>query len=218
VAVDWRGQGATPRARDGYDMDTLAGDAAAIIASLGVGAVHYVGLSMGGFVGMRLGARHPELIKSLTLVDTSADPEEPAAALQDKFLALLFRAAGLGPVRRPVEKIMFGPAFLGDPRSAAVIDEWMSQVAKLDRAGVRQAVLGVANRTGVLDELAKISAPTLVVVGEHDKPTPVAKARRIQAGIAGSRLEIVPDCGHSSTIEQPDALTRLISAFLDDLG
>lgn len=218
IAIDWRGQGATPRAVDGYDMDTLAEDAAAVIASLGVGPVHYVGLSMGGFVGMRLGARHPELIRSLTLLDTSADPEEPAAARQDKLLALIFRAVGLGPVRSSVNKIMFGPAFLADSRSPAMIAEWMRQVASLDRGGVRQAVLGVANRKGIADELGKITAPTLVVVGEQDKPTPVEKARRIQAGIAGSRLEIVPDCGHSSTIEQPEALTKLITEFVASAG
>jgi len=51
-------------------------------------------------------------------------------------------------------------------------------------------------------------------VGEQDKPTPVPKARGIHAGIAGSRLEIVPDCGHSSTIEQPKALTELITDFV----
>jgi pimeloyl-ACP methyl ester carboxylesterase len=99
-----------------------------------------------------------------------------------------------------------------------VIGEWHSQVAKLDRGGVRQAVLGVANRKGVADELGMITAPTLVVVGEQDKPTPIEKARRINAGIAGSRLEIVPDCGHSSTVEQPKALTALITEFVGSVG
>jgi len=148
------------------------------------------------------------------LLDTSAAPEEPSAALQDKLLALLFRGFGLGPVRGPVQKIMFAAPFLADPRSPAVIDEWMAQVAKQNRAAVRQAVLAVANRKGVTDELHKIVAPTLVVVGEQDKPTPVEKARAIHAGIAGSRLEIVADCGHSSTIEQPKVLTELITDFV----
>jgi len=135
VAIDWRGQGASPPAADGkYDMDTLALDAAAVIESLGAGPVHYVGLSMGGFVGMRLAARRPELIRSLTLIDTSAAPEEPSAALQDKALAILFRGFGLGPVRGPVQKIMFAPPFLADPRSPGLIDEWLAQVAKQDRA------------------------------------------------------------------------------------
>src|ERR1700751_4244368 len=64
VAIDWRGQGTTPPAAGGYDMDTLALDAAAVIDSLGCGAVHYVGLSMGGFVGLRLAARQGHLIRS----------------------------------------------------------------------------------------------------------------------------------------------------------
>jgi len=218
VAIDWRGQGETPPAASGYDMDTLALDAAAVIESLGVGAVHYVGLSMGGFVGLRLGARRGDLIRSLTLLDTSADPEEPSAALQDKLLAVIFRALGLAPVKAPVLKLMFGPAFLAEPRSAAVIDEWMRQVSAQDRGGVRQAVLGVANRKGVVDELASITAPTLVVVGEQDKPTPVARAERIASGIAGAQLKVVPDCGHSSTIERPAVLADLIKQFVDGIA
>ena len=218
VAIDWRGQGQSPPAEGGYDMDTLALDAAAVIESLGAGAVHYVGLSMGGFVGLRLGARRSDLIRSLTLLDTSADPEVPAAALQDKLLAAIFRAVGLGPVKNSVLKIMFGPAFRAEPRSAALIDEWMRQVGSADRRAVRQAVLGVANRKGVVDELASITAPTLVVVGEQDKPTPIARAERIAAGIAGAQLKIVPDCGHSSTIEQPAALTELIRQFVGSVG
>ena len=222
VAIDWRGQGASPAVADGpapygYGMDALALDAAAVIESLEAGPVHYVGLSMGGFVGMRVAARRPELIRSLTLLDTSADPEVPAAAIQDKVLAVIFRAFGLGPVKSSVLKIMFGPAFLAEARSGAIIDEWLRQVARSDRAAVRRAVLAVANRSGVADELHKITAPTLVVVGEQDKPTPVEKAERMHAGIAGSRLEIVPDCGHSSTIEQPKILTELISELVSAL-
>ena len=214
VAIDWRGQGQTPPAGGGYDMDTLALDAAAVIESLDCGSVHYVGLSMGGFVGLRLAARRKDLIRSLTLLDTSAEPEEPAAALQDKLLAVIFRALGIGPVRAPVLKLMFGPAFRAEQRSGAVIEEWTRQLSSQDRGAVRQAVLGVANRAGVVGELSAITAPTLVVVGEQDKPTPLARAERIAAGIAGARLEIVPDCGHSSTIEQPTALTALIGEFV----
>lgn len=218
VAIDWRGQGQTPPADGGYDMDTLALDAAAVIESLHCGPVHYVGLSMGGFVGLRLGARRPDLIRSLTLLDTSADPEDPSAALQDKLLAVIFRVLGIGPVRAPVLKLMFGPAFLAEERSAGVIDEWMRQLGRQDRGAVRQAVLGVANRKGVVDELSAVTAPTLVVVGEQDKPTPVARAERIAAGISGAQLRIVPDCGHSSTIEQPKALTALIEEFVATVG
>ena len=73
IAYDHRGQGRSEVTSAGYDMDTLTLDAAALIEKLGVQPVHFVGLSMGGFVGMRLGARRPELLKTLTLIETAAD-------------------------------------------------------------------------------------------------------------------------------------------------
>jgi pimeloyl-ACP methyl ester carboxylesterase len=76
VAVDWRGQGATPPA-PAYDMDSLYADLVGVIEHLDGGPVHYAGLSMGGFVGLRLAARRPDLVRSLTLIDTSAGPEDP---------------------------------------------------------------------------------------------------------------------------------------------
>ncbi len=99
VTIDWRGQGKTPATPDGYDMDTLSLDAAAVIESLDVGPVHYVGLSMGGFVGMRLAARRPDLIRSLTLLDTSAGPEDPEKVKQYRLLASIYRWVGIKPLR-----------------------------------------------------------------------------------------------------------------------
>lgn len=218
VAIDWRGQGDSPAAAGGYDMDTLTGDVRGLIEDLGVGAVHYVGLSMGGFVGLRLAARHPELVRSLVLLDTSADPEDRSAARQDKLLAVIFRLLGIGPVRKPVLKLMFGPSFRTDPRSPQLIEDWLGRLARCDRGAIRQAVLGVANRAPVLPELGAITAPTLVAVGEHDVPTPLVRSRTIVAAIPGARLEIIADSGHSSSIEQPTAVTTLIRDFLATVG
>jgi 3-oxoadipate enol-lactonase len=218
VAIDWRGQGASPPAQDGrYDMDTLTGDALAVIDHLGVAPVHWVGLSMGGFVGQRIAARHPELLRSLTLLDTSADPEERFAAIQDKVLTVIYRFAGIAPVRRSVLKIMLGPTFRDDARAKPVIDDWMGQVAATDRNGLRGAILAVANRKPVYAEIGAITAPTLVAVGADDVPTPLKRSERIAAAIPGARLEIVPGAGHSSTIEQPEAITALLQKFLAEV-
>ncbi|HJQ43634.1 MAG TPA: alpha/beta fold hydrolase [Jatrophihabitantaceae bacterium] len=218
IAIDWRGQGASPPAEDGrYDMDTLYGDAVAVIEHIGVGPVHYVGLSMGGFVGMRVGARRPDLLRSLVLIETSADREERVAAIQDKVLTVVYMTVGIGPVRRSVEKIMIGPAFRKDPASRPVVQEWMRQIDQTDRRGLRGAILGVANRKAIAPEIGAITAPTLVICGVDDKPTPVKKARKIAAAIPGARLELVPDAGHSSTIERPEALTALIEKFLAEV-
>jgi pimeloyl-ACP methyl ester carboxylesterase len=62
--------------------------------------------------------------------------------------------------------------------------------------------------------LSAIRCPTLALVGEQDKGTPPELAREIAAGIAGSRLVIVPDCGHLSTIEQPQAATKTLVEWM----
>ena len=214
VTIDWRGQGDSPPAEDGYDMDALTGDASALIEHLGVAPVHYVGLSMGGFVGQRLAARRPGLVRSLVLLDTSAEAEDPSAARKDRLLANIFRVFGLGPVRRPTMKLIFGPTFLADPGSEPTVAEWVRQISQCDRGALRRAVLAVANRTAVTSEIAAITAPTLVIVGEHDTATPPERSRVITGAIGGARLEIVPNSGHSSTIEQPDAVTSLIRSFI----
>jgi 3-oxoadipate enol-lactonase len=215
VTIDWRGQGRSLAAKDGYDMDTLALDAAAIIEGLEAGPVHYVGLSMGGFVGMRLGARRPELLRSLTLLDTSAGPEDPDKVSKYRLLAKVYRLAGIGPVRSQVEPIMFGPTFLASPQAGRHTDAWAAMLKGAKRSGVTRAIRGVTDREPILAELDRITTPTLVVVGEEDVATPRAKAEVIAGAIAGSRLEVVPGAGHSSTIEQPERLSDLVEGFVD---
>lgn len=210
IAVDWRGQGRSSAPAGAYDMDTLTADAIALIEQLDVGPVHYVGLSMGGFVGMRLAARRPDLVRSLTLLDTSAQPEPAENVRKYKLLATVYRLLGIGPVRKQVEPIMFGPGTLADPRRRTVVDAWVRELKPVPRAGMRTAILGVVDRHGVEDELAQIQAPTLVAVGADDTATVVSKSEFLAEHIAGARLEVVPDCGHSSTIEQPEQITQLI--------
>jgi 3-oxoadipate enol-lactonase len=214
VAIDWRGQGQSAATRDGYDMDTLADDAVDVIEALGVAPVHYVGLSMGGFIGQRIAARRPALIRTLTLLDTSAGPEDPDKVMRYKFLALIYRVTGIPPLRKAVLPLMFGPAFLADPSNTQLINEWQVRLSRCRRAGISRAVRGVANRRPVEDEIPGISAPTLVIVGADDQPTPPYKSERIAQRIPGARLEQIADCGHSSSLEQPETVTALLRDFL----
>ena len=214
VAVDWRGQGASPATAGGYDMDTLTGDLVALLDHLGLGAVHYVGLSMGGFIGMRLAARHPGRVRSLTLLDTSAGAEDRDKALRYRLMSSVYRFVGIGPLLRPVRKIMFGPTFLAGPRADEVLADWADVLRHTDPDGTRRAIRGVSDRAPVAPELGAVTAPTLVIVGAEDAATPVEKAEAVAAGIRGARLEVVPDAGHSSTIEQPERVTTLLRDFL----
>jgi pimeloyl-ACP methyl ester carboxylesterase len=217
VAIDWRGQGESPAARRGYDMDSLTSDAVALITQLGIAPVHWVGLSMGGFVGQRLAARHGELLRSLTLLGTSADAEEPAKARARRRLALVQLLFGMRPVLGAVTPLLFGPDFLAGPGSDVLISEWLSRLGETRRTAVRKAVIGVAERAPVAAELGRITAPTMVVVGADDRATPPGQSQRIAARIPGARLRVVPRCGHSSPLEQPDAVSALLGEFIGEV-
>jgi 3-oxoadipate enol-lactonase len=218
IAIDWRGQGQSAATKDGYDMDTLADDAIALIESLSVAPVHYVGLSMGGFIGQRIAARRPELIRTLALLDTSAGPEDPDKIKRYKLLGRIYRVTGIAPVRKAVLPLMFGPTFLADTSRKPLIDEWERQLNAGSRSGVTKAVIGVANRLSIEDEISRIIAPTLVIVGTDDVATPPVKSQLITERIPGARLVQIPDCGHTSSLEQADTVTRLLRALLTQNG
>lgn len=214
ITFDFRGQGQSEVAPTGYDMETLTGDAAALITALGCAPCHFIGLSMGGFIGMRLASRQPHLIKSLLLLETSADPEPAENMGRYRLLNLIARWFGLRLVVNSVMPIMFGQKFLTDPTRAAlrqIMREWIIQN---HRIGITRAVTGVVERVSVYEEIRKIQAPTLILVGDQDVATVPAKAERIRAQIAGSRLVIIPGAGHTSTVEEPEAINQVLMAFL----
>jgi 3-oxoadipate enol-lactonase len=217
VTIDWRGQGDTPAGPGGCDMDSLTADAVALMAALDLAPAHWVGLSMGGFVGQRLAARHGDLLRSLTLLDTSAEAETPARARERRRLALFQLLFGLKPILGRVRPLLFGPAFLADPASGEVLGEWAGRLRRGSRAGLRRAVLGVVGRAPMTAELGAITVPTLVVVGADDRATPPAQSEHIAARISGAVLRVVADCGHSSTLEQPEEISRLLGDFLREV-
>ncbi|MDA0313957.1 MAG: alpha/beta fold hydrolase [Bacteroidetes bacterium] len=213
IAYDHRGQGSS-EVGGPYDMDTVAEDAAALIRALVGGSVHFIGLSMGSFVGIRLAARHPHLIKSLVLLETSANVEPQENLLQYKLLNGLVRWLGIiPPIANKVMKIMFAKSWLANPAQVDSIRHWKKELAS-NKKTITGPVEGVIYRKGVEDELSKISCPTLVIVGDEDVATTPEKAAFIHQGIAGSKLEVIVGAGHSSCIEKPDQVNRILGDWL----
>lgn len=217
ITIDWRGQGGSEATPDGYDMDTLTEDALCLIREVVGGPVHYLGLSMGGFVGMRLAIRHREWLKSLVLLETSADPEPPEKMLKYSLLKHASRWLGLGVVAAPVMKVMFGRTFLTDPGRRGLREEMRRRLLQNDHRTIGRAIDGVFGRDGVYDGLPGITTPTLIIVGDEDEATIPAKSRRMHAAIPGSRLVVIPGAGHTATVEEPDQVTDAIQSFLDSL-
>jgi pimeloyl-ACP methyl ester carboxylesterase len=167
---------------------------------------------MGGFVGMRLAARKPNLLKSLTLMDTSAD-EEPNI-IKYKILNLIFSVAGSKPIIDRIMSIMFGQTFLHDSNRAEERLKWRNHIIQLKRT-ITRSVEGVITRKSVFEELKSITIPTLVLVGDEDVATVPEKSKRIHKQINGSVLEIIPGAGHSSSIEQPEHINQVLTSFIN---
>src|SRR5215472_4353948 len=215
IGYDHRGQGESETTATGLDMDTLALDAAALVESLGIGPVHFVGHSMGGFVGMRLAARRPELVRSLVLIDTSAGPEPAENLPRYRRLEWVARWIGTWVVAGKVGAIKHGATARGDPARAADLRAWRDHLIHLGPVPMIRAVEGVMQREAAFPLLPGIRCPTLVLVGEEDTATVPAKSVELAAGIAGARLARIPRAGHMSPIDAPEAVTRELRTFLD---
>lgn len=217
IAFDHRGQGQSPVTKDGYDLDTLADDAIKLIEDLGVGPVHFAGLSMGGMIAMRIAVKRPDLLKSLILLDTSADEEPDENKSGYATLNFIGRWFGFRVVLKKLLPIMFGQTFLNTPGRAAEVKHWSEFLANNNRIGTTRAVKGVISRSSVMGGLDQIAMPTLILVGDEDVATPPEKSENLQRQIAGSKLVIIPNSGHSSTIEEPEAVNSAIAAFLSEI-
>ncbi len=215
IAYDHRGQGQSDSPATGYDMDNLAEDAAALIRALGVAPVHFAGLSMGGFVAQRLAVRHPELLKSAIILDSSAMAEPRENLPGYKQLNFIMRWFGGKPVAGKLMPIMFGQTFLNDPARAAERKRWQGFLGRIpNRKGMSRAVKGVLERPDFTPELGKIDLPVLIAVGEEDVATVPEKSEHLHAAIAGSKLVKMPGAGHVSTIDAAGTVNAVMDEFL----
>ena len=161
---------------------------------------------------MRLAVGRPDLIRSLVLLDTTADPEP--SKLKYKILNLIVRLFGMQAVTKAIMPALHGKTALKDPARADERLDWQAQLSA-NRRSIWRAVNGVLARESIYPELGKIAAPTLVAVGEEDVGTPPAMSQRIAQAIGGAKFRIIPHAGHGSTLEQPEAVTAAIAEFLD---
>lgn len=209
IAPDCRGHGATSYNKE-FSVPDVAADHKAVLDSLGVARAHVVGLSMGGPIALNFNARWPEMVRSLVIADSFARLRDPKAT-EDRVLATREAVAYMS-MRE------FGAQYAGDRLLPTTpierLDELADEVAKCPPKAYVDTVRAIFTYDAGGD-LAKVKVPTLVLVGDQDDATPMAENEFIRDGIEGATLEVIPQAGHLSTIDNPDDFTRRLSAFLD---
>jgi len=169
------------------------------------------GLSMGGYICFEILRQAAERVAKLALLDTSARADTPEASAMRRTQMALATGGRFAEMVEAQFIRLVSPARRNDALLRATNRRMAEEVGP--QAFVRQqsAIMG---RPDSRPGLASIACPTLVLVGEQDELTPPERAREMATGIRGAHLVTVPDCGHLSALEQPDAVTGALREWL----
>lgn len=201
-----------------YSQARAADDIAAVLDHLGIDRAHVVGLSMGGFATLHFGFRHPARALSLCVAGCGYGAEKGqrekfqgeadaiAAFLDQSGMAAFAAKYAYGPTRVQFEN--------KDPRGFA---EFRQQLAEHSALGARNTQLGVQRERpslyDLVEQMQALTVPTLVLTGDEDWPC-LQPALLMKQSIPTAALSVMPNCGHTINIEDPDQFNRLVGDFI----
>jgi pimeloyl-ACP methyl ester carboxylesterase len=209
VAWDQPGAGRSSAVPADFVLADYARCLAALIDSLGLGPAHVGGVSWGGTVALELYRLHPELVATLILIDTYAGWKGslPADEVNERVAGVrAMTAAG----REEFDPTL--PGLFAYPPSAEVTELMQAMAADVRPESMAHALHLMAD-VDLTPVLAQIAVPTLLIWGERDARSPLTVARAFEHAIPDATLVVIPDCGHVSNLERPDAVNAAIRSF-----
>jgi pimeloyl-ACP methyl ester carboxylesterase len=195
--------------------DHTRDDSIAAIARriLGAAPPHFAlaGLSMGGYIALEIMRQARERVAKLALLDTGARPEGPEQTARRRPLMEFAKTGRFAEI----PDLQF-PAFVhknrhGDVALRQLVRTMAEETGPTAFVRQQDAIIG---RPDSRPSLGAIGCPTLVLVGEGDELTPPVLSEEIATCIPGARLKIIADCGHLSTVEQPQAVTQALVEWM----
>lgn len=211
IAPDLRGHGASPAPAGDYSMDSLAADVAALLDRLGVERAVWVGHSMGGYVALAALRTLPQRVAGLALCASHpfADPPEKAASRRAS--AEQARREGTAPVVSGMLPLLFRPGTNLETVPAHLIRSMMLRTPPQGVAGVLD---GMAARPDAVDMLRPPAPPKAILAGREDQIVRLADLQALVAELPHVALHVMDGAGHLPMIEQPEATTAALRAFL----
>jgi len=216
IDYDLRGHGQSGVGEGQYTIELFVDDLLALLDHLKITKTVVCGFSMGGYVALRAIERNPERFSAMILCDTTS--------LADSNEAKIRRAASIKSIKKDGIK-SFAEGFLKDvfseqsfsTRQSAVV-EARKMVLSNSTIGICGALLAMASRTDTTEALSKIRVPTLVLVGEFDTVTPPSAAKTMHDRIQNSKMHVIGNAAHMSSMENPNEFNEHLIKFLKDVN
>jgi pimeloyl-ACP methyl ester carboxylesterase len=168
------------------------------------------GLSMGGYIAFEILRQAPERVLKLALLDTSARPDTPEQTERRDALIEVAREGNLIEINDRLWPLLVHSSRQMNKALRIVVDAMAAETGA--ETFVRQQT-AIKSRPDSRPTLPTISCPTVVVVGDEDQITPHPLAEELAAEIPNARLEVLANCGHLSTLERPELVTRVLVEF-----
>lgn len=210
LRYDTRGHGGTDAPEGPYSIDIFVEDVIGLLDGLGIQKVHFVGLSMGGFITQLLAAKYPDRVISATLCDTAC-VMPPASLWNDRIETA--ETEGIEALISGTLERWFTAPF----HSTGV--EAIDKIRNMIRATGVQGYVNCCKAIRDMDQchiLADIKTPTNIIVGEDDPACPVSAAETLHAGIAGSKFVVLKNAAHLPNIEKKHEFNAALIGFLTD--
>lgn len=209
LTYDVRGHGKTSKPRGPYSIKQFADDLARLLERLDHRPAHVIGISMGGMIAFELAVERPDLVRSLTIVNSG-----PALVPKSvsEHLAVWTRRA-IARFRGPAAMAgLLAPRLFPYPDQAPLRETFIRRWSENDKRAY-EAALNALIGWSVKDRLGTLSVPVLVIAADHDY-TPVAAKEAFLPLIRGATLHVIPDARHAVPIERPEAFNAAVLAFL----
>jgi 3-oxoadipate enol-lactonase len=213
IAPDLRGFGQSDAPEGVSTMETYADDLRALLDALKVERAVVCGLSMGGYVALAFWRKYADRARRLILVDTRAGADAPAARQARLDMVEQVKQHGSAPAADAMLPRLLAPSTYQSRPD--LVESVHAMMLRQSPAGIIGAQLGMAERPDSTATLPTITVPTLVVFGAEDVITPAeTEGRSLADAIPGAKLVIIPNAGHLSNFEQPEAFNAAVREFL----
>jgi len=216
IAPDFPGFGLSGPPQGMTSLEDYARKVVAVLDRQGVDEVIVAGLSMGGYVAFPLIHLLGRRLAGLLLADTRATADDEATAAARHELATEVEAQGVEVAANEFLPKLIGRTVLRT--RPAVVDSIRSIIMQNNPAGVAGGLRALAARSDSTPLLARVTCPTVCVVGEEDSITPPEVVAEMAAQIGGAKVEVLAEAGHLSNIEAPEAFTEVLRALLETVA